>query len=51
MTVPSAPLKKHQLGNYHENFKETYEGQRAYGKEAGPCSAGIGLGGEPAQYK
>lgn len=28
---------------------QTYDGQRAYGKEAGPCNAGIGLGGELAQ--
>lgn len=27
----------------------TYDGQRAYGRESGPCKAGIGLGGDFAQ--
>jgi hypothetical protein len=46
MIVPSAPLEMISYFTFTTEF--TYEGQRAYGKESGPWSAGMGRGGELA---
>jgi hypothetical protein len=46
MIVPSAPLE--MISYFTFTTKFTYEGQRAYGKESGPWSAGMGRGGELA---
>src|SRR5882724_7108533 len=34
--------------SHQEIVKLTYEGQRAYGRDRGPCKAGIGRGGDLA---
>jgi hypothetical protein len=47
ITVPSAPLG-HVRKAPSKNKQKAYEGQRAYGKDAGPWRAGIGRGGELA---
>ena len=48
MMVPSAPLISVE-NQFFVKGSITYDGQRAYGRESGPCRAGIGRGGDLAQ--
>ena len=49
INVPSAPLFQRIQPNEISKIDTTYEGQRAYGRDEGPCNAGIGRGGEFVQ--